>query len=60
MSVWYHLPWIRSARGMYFLYTLEQTSIHRDLKSDNLLLSEDWIVKVADCGLERTVSGNMN
>ncbi|XP_062519048.1 receptor tyrosine-protein kinase erbB-4-like isoform X2 [Corticium candelabrum] len=47
-----------SARGMYFLHTLEPPRIHRDLKSDNLLVSKDWIVKVADFGLGRTVNGN--
>ena len=48
-----------SARGMHFLHTLEPPRIHRDLKSDNLLVSRDWIVKVADFGLGRTVSGKI-
>ena len=48
-----------SARGMHFLHTLEPPRIHRDLKSDNLLVSKDWIVKVADFGLGRTVNGNV-
>ena len=45
-----------SARGMHFLHTLESPRIHRDLKSDNLLVSKDWIVKVADFGLGRGLS----
>ncbi|XP_062518916.1 uncharacterized protein LOC134194033 [Corticium candelabrum] len=45
-----------SARGMHTLHTLEPPRIHRDLKSDNLLVSKDWIVKVADFGLGRDVS----
>ncbi len=48
-----------SARGMHFLHTLEPPRIHRDLKSDNLLVSRDWIVKVADFGLGRDVTGNI-
>ncbi len=45
-----------SARGMHFLHTLEPPRIHRDLKSDNLLVSKHWIVKVADfVGHKRTV-----
>ncbi|XP_062519256.1 dual specificity protein kinase shkA-like [Corticium candelabrum] len=48
-----------SARGMHFLHTLEPPRIHRDLKSDNLLVSKDWIVKVADFGLGRDVTGNV-
>ena len=47
-----------SARGMHFLHTLEPPRIHRDLKSDNLLVSRDWIVKVADFGLGRAVNVN--
>ena len=50
---------IDSARGMHFLHTLEPHRIHRDLKSDNLLVSKDWIVKVADFGLGRAVTGNV-
>ena len=41
------------AQGMRFLHDLEPPRIHRDLKSANLLVSESWIVKVADFGLGR-------
>ncbi|XP_062502538.1 probable serine/threonine-protein kinase drkC [Corticium candelabrum] len=48
-----------SARGMHFLHTLEPPRIHRDLKSDNLLVSKHWIVKVADFGLGRAVTNDL-
>ena len=48
-----------SARGMHFLHTLEPPQIHRDLKSDNTLISKDWIAKVADFGLGRDITGNV-
>ena len=40
-----------AAKGMKYLHTLG--IIHRDLKSGNLLVSNDWTVKVADFGLSR-------
>ena len=40
-----------AARGMSFLHGNEETIIHRDLKSLNLLVSRDWNVKVSDFGL---------
>ncbi len=49
-----------SARGMNFLHTLEPPRIHRDLKSDNLLVSKHWIVKVADFGLGRAVVNDLS
>lgn len=39
-----------AARGMAFLHGRRPPRIHRDLKSDNLLVSESWLVKVADFG----------
>eukprot|EP00055_Hartaetosiga_balthica_P016209 m.101006 g.101006 ORF g.101006 m.101006 type:complete len:1306 (-) comp9054_c0_seq8:766-4683(-) len=37
-----------AAAGMNYLHNLSPPRIHRDLKSFNLLVSENWIVKVAD------------
>ncbi|XP_062519214.1 probable serine/threonine-protein kinase drkC [Corticium candelabrum] len=51
---------VDSARGMHFLHTLEPPRIHRDLKSDNLVVSKDWTVKVADFGLGRDVNITRN
>ena len=42
-----------AARGMEFLHQLDPPRIHRDIKSENLLVSQSWIVKVADFGLGR-------
>ena len=43
------------AHGMNFLHSLSPPRVHRDLKSDNLLISETEIVKIADFGLGKQV-----
>jgi len=45
-----------AARGMLYLHTSNPVILHRDLKSDNLLVSQDWTIKVADFGLTRFMS----
>ncbi len=45
-----------AARGMLYLHTSNPVILHRDLKSDNLLVGSDWVVKVADFGLTRFLS----
>lgn len=40
-------------RGMNYLHHSSPPIIHRDLKSSNLLVDKNWIVKVADFGLSR-------
>ncbi|KAI9098949.1 hypothetical protein K1719_024716 [Acacia pycnantha] len=41
------------ARGMNCLHTSMPTIVHRDLKSPNLLVDNNWNVKVCDFGLSR-------
>ncbi len=43
------------SKGMEFLHKLDPPRIHRDVKSDNLLVSQSWIVKVADFGLGKSL-----
>jgi serine/threonine protein kinase len=54
------LPWDRirtiaidAARGMSYLHNSDPIIIHRDLKSQNLLVDDNWRVKVCDFGLSR-------
>ncbi|KAH7287233.1 hypothetical protein KP509_32G045200 [Ceratopteris richardii] len=41
------------AEGMNYLHTSRPIIVHRDLKSPNLLVDKDWVVKVCDFGLSR-------
>lgn len=40
-----------AAMGMNWLHRLKPAFLHRDLKTGNLLVDENWTVKVADFGL---------
>ncbi|KAF8393527.1 hypothetical protein HHK36_021771 [Tetracentron sinense] len=40
-------------KGMNYLHTSHPTIVHRDLKSSNLLVDKNWVVKVCDFGLSR-------
>ncbi|KAL5728800.1 mitogen-activated protein kinase kinase kinase [Ranunculus cassubicifolius] len=40
-------------KGMNYLHTSHPTIVHRDLKSPNLLVDKNWVVKVCDFGLSR-------
>lgn len=42
-----------AARGMNYLHTINPPVIHRDLKSQNLLVDENFNVKVTDFGLAK-------
>jgi len=45
-----------AARGMNYLHHLNPPIVHRDLKSHNLLVDENWKVKVCDFGLCRILT----
>ena len=45
-----------TARGMSYLHGCNPPTIHRDLKCSNLLVTERWVVKVADFGTARLLS----
>lgn len=42
-----------AAKGMLYLHTLKPPIIHRDLKTQNLLVDEYWRGKICDFGLSR-------
>ena len=45
-----------AARGMHYLHTSNPVILHRDLKSDNLLVTDAFVIKVGDFGLTRFLS----
>eukprot|EP00899_Mesostigma_viride_P006497 jgi/Mesvir1/15849/Mv03397-RA.1 len=40
-------------KGMNYLHNCKPVIVHRDLKSPNLLVDKNWVVKVSDFGLSR-------
>ncbi|EXB69108.1 Serine/threonine-protein kinase [Morus notabilis] len=42
-----------AARGMNYLHNCTPVIVHRDLKSPNLLVDKNWVVKVCDFGLSK-------
>ncbi|KAM3379030.1 serine/threonine-protein kinase EDR1 [Capsicum galapagoense] len=41
------------AKGMNYLHTSNPLIVHRDLKTPNLLVDKNWVVKVCDFGMSR-------
>ncbi|KAL1532572.1 mitogen-activated protein kinase kinase kinase [Salvia divinorum] len=41
------------AKGMNYLHTSHPIIVHRDLKTPNLLVDKNWVVKVCDFGMSR-------
>lgn len=37
------------AKGMNYLHTSNPVIVHRDLKTPNLLVDKNWVVKVCIC-----------
>ncbi|KAJ9551323.1 hypothetical protein OSB04_015368 [Centaurea solstitialis] len=62
------LNWVRrlkiaigAASGLEFLHTgvdIQQGVIHRDIKSSNILLDENWAAMISDFGLSKTGPAN--
>ncbi|KAK1426164.1 hypothetical protein QVD17_14833 [Tagetes erecta] len=46
------------AIGLDFLHGADPPAIHRDIKSSNILLNEDWETKITDFGLSMITSVN--
>ncbi|EFA84490.1 ankyrin repeat-containing protein [Heterostelium album PN500] len=53
----FHLA-VQAISSLNSLHTWSPQILHRDLKSLNLLVTEDWVVKICDFGLSRFDTGS--
>lgn len=67
LSRYPHLDWrirlgmaLESARGLLYLHLQNPPILHRDLKSLNILVDENFHVKVADFGLSADKNGHLS
>ena len=46
------------ARALCYMHSFPVPIVHRDLKSANILITDDWVGKVGDCGASRRIDLN--
>ena len=51
---------LHAARGIQYLHSMKPPSIHRDIKSPNILISDGWVAKIADFGSAQLVEADGN
>lgn len=48
------------ARGLLYMHSFRFPLVHRDLKTDNILLTQAWTPRIADFGFTRVVDPNVD